>query len=101
MFQVRFVLTRCWCSYVGANEAVISAAVANMQEGEISDPIKGDKAVYVVKVISKETKSKEFNATEENSYILGKDFNFAPGVDPIIEAIYQNANIENRIYEHM
>lgn len=88
-------------SATGANEAVISAAVANMQEGEVSDPIKGDKAVYVVKVISKETKSKEFNATEENSYILGKDFNFAPGVDPIIEAIYQNANIENRIYEHM
>ena len=81
-----------------AIEPVISAAVTDMQVGDIKT-VKGEKAVYVVKVISKEAKNNQFNSMEENYYINGQDFNF--NYDPIQFATDANNNIVNKVYEHM
>ena len=54
---------------VNADEPVISAVVANMNVNEVSAPIKGNNAVYVVKVTAKNPKNGEFNAETENQYI--------------------------------
>ena len=54
---------------VNADEPVISAVVANMNTNEVSAPIKGNNAVYVVKVTAKNPKNGEFNAETENQYI--------------------------------
>ena len=80
----------------GAHEAAISSAVAKMQEGEISDPIKGEKAVYVVKVISKEPRNLEFNEEEEMRYIMQDE-----DINSIIKTIRENTTVVNRVYEHM
>ena len=88
---------------INADELVISAAVANMQAGEISAPIKGNNAVYVVKVLSKEAKNAEFNAETETEYINELDFYNNPNVigQLIQEAIGKNFNVENNVYEHL
>ena len=88
---------------INADELVISAAVANMQAGEISAPIKGDNAVYVVKVLSKAAKNAEFNAEAEANYIQSLDFYNNPNVvgQLIQDAIGNANNVENRVYEHM
>ena len=82
---------------------VISAAVANMEAGEISAPIKGDNAVYVVRVLSKEAKNAAFNAEEEASYIQSLDFYNNPNVigQLIQDAIGKTYDVENKVYEHM
>ncbi len=88
---------------INADELVISAAVANMQAGEVSAPIKGDNAVYVVKVLSKEAKNAEFNAETESEYIQSLDFYGNPNVigQLIQDVIGKTYDVENRVYEHM
>ncbi len=88
---------------INADELVISAAVANMQAGEVSAPIKGNNAVYVVKVLSKEAKNAQFNAAAEADYIQSLDFYSNPNVigQLIQETIGKTYNVENRVYEHM
>ena len=88
---------------INADELVISAAVANMQAGEVSAPIKGNNAVYVVKVLSKEAKNAQFNAATEADYIQSLDFYGNPNVigQLIQEAIGKTYNVENKVYEHM
>jgi peptidyl-prolyl cis-trans isomerase D len=54
---------------VNADEPAISAVVANMEVNEVSAPIKGNNAVYVVKVTSKTPKNGTFNATAEKNKI--------------------------------
>jgi peptidyl-prolyl cis-trans isomerase D len=88
---------------INADELVISAAVANMQAGEVSAPIKGNNAVYVVKVLSKEAKNAQFDAAAEADYIQSLDFYSNPNVigQLIQETIGKTYNVENRVYEHM
>ena len=88
---------------INADELVISAAVAKMEAGEVSAPIKGDNAVYVVKVLSKEAKNAEFNAQTEADYIQSLDFFNNPNVigQLIQEAIGNTYKVENKVYEHM
>ena len=82
---------------------VISAAVAKMEAGEVSAPIKGDNAVYVVKVLSKEAKNAEFDAQAEADYIQSLDFFNNPNVigQLIQEVIGNSYKVENKVYEHM
>ena len=63
---------------INADEPAISAVVANMEANEVSAPIKGNNAVYVVKVIAKNPKNGQFNAETENQYITsnGGMFNY-------------------------
>ena len=88
---------------INADEFVISAAVANMNIGETSAPIKGDNGVYVVRVISKEAKNSEFSADTEADYIQSMDFYGNPNfINMLIqESINNGNNVDNRIYEHM
>lgn len=57
-------------SVLNADEPAISAAVANLNVGDVTAPIKGLNAVYVAKVVSKDAKKGEFNAETESEYIL-------------------------------
>ena len=88
---------------INADELVISAAVAKMEAGEVSAPIKGDNAVYVVKVLSKEAKNAEFDAQAEADYIQSLDFFNNPNVigQLIQEVIGNSYKVENKVYEHM
>ena len=88
---------------INADELVISAAVAKMEAGEVSAPIKGNNAVYVVKVLSKEAKNGQFNAAAETNYINQNDFYNHPNVinQLIQDAIGNTYNVENNVYEHM
>ena len=88
---------------INADELVISAAVAKMKAGETSAPIKGDNAVYVVRVLSKEAKNAAFNAEEEANYIQSLDFYGNPNVigQLIQDAIGKTYKVENKVYEHM
>ncbi len=82
-------------SETSADEPAISAAVANLNEGAVSAPIKGNNGVYVVKVISKKDRNIEFNADEEANYIFEQSFYN-------MQNILNTANdIDNRVYEHM
>ena len=54
-------------SVTSTSEPAICAAVTSMEEGAVSAPIKGNGGVYVVRVISKNTKEGEYNATEEQN----------------------------------
>ena len=86
-----------------ADEQVIGAAVANMQVGEVSAPIKGDNGVYVVKVLAKEAKNNTFNATEESYYIQSLDFNYNPNIINMLihNVISENYSVDNNVHEHM
>ena len=88
---------------INADEPVISAAVAKMEAGEISAPIKGNNAVYVVKVLSKEAKNGQFNAAVETNYINQNDYYNHPSVinQLIQDAIGNTYSVENKVYEHM
>ena len=85
------------------DELVISAAVAKMNAGETSAPIKGDYGIYVVKVLSKEAKNGTFNADEEAAYIQSLDYYNNPNV---INQLLQNAasevyKAENQVFKHL
>ncbi len=58
-----------YISATAASEPAISAAASKMQVGEVSAPIKGNSAVYVIKVVAKNEKAGEFDAKSEENNI--------------------------------
>ena len=76
-----------YISSLNADEPVISAVVAQLNEGEVSAPVKGQSGIYVVKVISKSSKNSTFDAANEKEYILsnGGMYSYAG----IVEQLYQ------------
>ena len=50
-----------------SNEFAICAAVANLEKGAVSAPIKGNAGVYVVRLIEKNSKGGEFDAKSEQN----------------------------------
>ena len=86
---------------LNADEPVISAVAAQLNEGEVSAPVKGQSGMYVVKVLSKSSKGGSFDAASEKEYILsnGGLYSYAG----IIEQIYQMSlqqvyPVENKLY---
>ena len=88
---------------MNADEPVISAVAANMNEGEVSAPIKGDRGIYVIKVLSKNAKNSQFNAAAENEYILsnGGLYNFGEVAMQLYSIGLQEIfPIENHLYRY-
>lgn len=88
---------------INADEPVISAVAANMNEGEVSAPIKGNRGVYVIKVLGKSAKNGQFNAEVENEYVLsnGGLYNYAQIAAQLynmgVQDIYP---VENHLYRY-
>lgn len=88
---------------LNVDESVISAVAANMNEGEVSAPIKGDRGIYVIKVTGKQAKSGEFNAAVENEYVLsnGGLYNFANIAAQLYQMGLQEIfPVENQLYRY-
>lgn len=85
-------------SETSADEQVISAAVAEMSEGAVSEPIKGKNGVYVIKVNAKTAKTGEFDANAEAEYIR----NNRRGSGFEVENVLENAiDDNNRVHEYL
>ncbi len=90
-----------YISSLNADEPVISAVAAQLNEGEISTPVKGQNAMYVVKVLSKSNKNGSFNAANEKEYILsnGGQYSYAGIVEQLYQmSLQQVYPIENKLY---
>ena len=86
---------------MNVDEPVISATAANMNEGEISAPIKGDRGIYVIKVLGKSAKNGTFNAQTENEYVLsnGNSYSFANiAAQLYFMGLQEIFPIENKLY---
>lgn len=85
-------------AYIGAtssNEPAICAAVTKLQPGEVSEPIKGEGAVYVVKLTAKNKKATTFNATVEQATLKMQAQN---NVRVFMYDLTENAEIEDERY---
>ena len=86
---------------LNADEPVISAVAAQLNEGEISAPVKGQNAMYVVKVLSKSNKNSAFNAANEKEYILsnGGQYSYAGIVEQLYQMSLQEVYpVENKLH---
>lgn len=89
-------------SETSADEQVISAAVAEMSEGAVSEPIKGKNGVYVIKVNAKTAKTGEFDANAEAEYIQIQDSKNRRGSGFEVENVLENSiNDNNRVHEYL
>ena len=84
-----------YISATASNEPAICAAVTKMQEGEVSAPIKGNSAVYVIKLVAKNSKNTEFNAKSEENVMKAQAQREASN---FLQALIEKANIEDNRY---
>ena len=84
-----------YISATTASEPAISAAVTKMNIGEVSAPIKGVSAVYVIKLIAKNEKQAEFNAAVEESKMKAQG---AREASRFLNTLVQDAEIEDNRY---
>ena len=77
-----------------SSEPVICAAATRLNEGEVSAPIKGNNAVYVIKLISKTSKEAEFNAESEGNNVK---MNVQRSASQYLKDLNENSNtVDNR-----
>ena len=79
------------------NEPTVSASVANLAQGEVTVPMKGENCVFVATKISEEESTSEFNAETEKSRLETIANSYIPG--SIFEALYYNANVIDERYK--
>ncbi len=82
-------------SATSSNEPAISAAVTKMQPGEVSAPIKGEGGVYVIKLVAKNAKGGEFNATTEQATLK---LQAQRNANMFMNDLYEKANVEDNRY---
>lgn len=80
---------------ISANEPAISSIVTKMQPGEVSAPIKGDKGVYVIKLLSVNKGGREFNPESEQETLksIGRR-----NAGMFFNDLYEKANVEDNRY---
>lgn len=78
-----------------ANEPAINAAVTRLQVNEVSEPIKGNNAVYVIKLIAKNNKPGEFNATSQQETLKAEALRVAGNY---YRDLYEKANVTDNRY---
>lgn len=80
---------------ISANESAISSVVTKLQPGEVSAPIKGDKGVYVVKLVSVNKGGREFNPESEQATLKSMGRRNA---SYFFNDLYEKANVEDNRY---
>ena len=86
---------------LSVDEPVISAVAAQLNAGETSAPVKGQNGVYVVKVLSKNSKNGAFDAASEKEYILsnGGQYSYAGIVEQLYQmSLQQVYPVENKLH---
>ncbi len=91
---------------ISANEPAISAVVTKMKAGEVSAPIKGEKGVYVVKLLAVNKGGREFNPEAEqttlkssaSTFITNSFFNRYTGDSQFFNELFQKGNVEDNRY---
>ncbi len=78
-----------------ASEPAINAAVTKLQVGEVSAPIKGNRAVYVIKLTAKNNKPGEFNATSQQEELKAQALRSAGN---FYRDLYEKANVTDNRY---
>lgn len=78
-----------------SSEPVISAVATRLNEGEVSAPVKGNNAVYVIKLISKSSKDAEFNAETEGNNVR---MNIQRSASQFLRDLNENANVVDNRY---
>ena len=84
-------------SKVFASEAAVSGAVAGLEEGAFSGPIKGNSGVYFVQVIKKNDGAAQFNAESELKTLETTATRNING-GTIINELYRKGDVEDNRY---
>ena len=85
-------------AYIGltsASEPAICAAVAGLENGAVSAPIKGNGGVYVIRLIAKNSKGGEYNAQKEQDAL--KTFG-QRGASRFMNDLYEKTEIVDNRY---
>ena len=86
-----------YISSLYANEATLGPSVANLSEGELTVPMKGENCVYVAAKIKNEETTSTFNEKMERSRLQAVGVSNIPG--SIFNALYLNAKIVDERYK--
>jgi peptidyl-prolyl cis-trans isomerase D len=84
-------------SATSSNEALIGAISSKTEAGKISEPIKGNMGVYMLKVLSSNKTTEEFKATDEQKTLSNQYFQIA--INGILTDLIKNAEIEDLRYK--
>ena len=85
-------------TYVGvtrASEPVLGAVASRSEVNQVSAPVKGNAAVYVMQVINKENNAEEFDAKAEESTLSLMSTRYASS---FINDLYERANVKDDRY---
>lgn len=86
-----------YVSKVPASEPAVSGAIANLEEGTLSAPIKGNGGIYFLQVIKKNNGAAQFDvAAEQNTLEAAATRNI--NSNTIINELYRKGNIEDNRY---
>lgn len=80
-----------------ATEAAVSGAVAGLEEGELSAPIKGNNGIYFVQVVKKNNGAATFNAEAEQKTLEATATRNING-NTILNELYRKGNVEDTRY---
>lgn len=86
-----------YVSQSGSSEAAVSGAVAGLEEGEFSAPIKGNNGIYFLQVVKKNTGVAKFNAETEQSTLEAAATRNING-NTILNELYRKGNVEDNRY---
>ena len=80
-----------------SNESVLGPSVSNLEQNELTVPMKGDNCVFVATKISPDELSSEFNDKSEMTRLQSIAASYIPG--SIFEALYYNGNVVDERYK--
>ena len=86
-----------YVSKTPASEPVISGAVAGLEEGEFSAPIKGNGGIYFLQVVKKEAGVATFDAEAEQKTLEAAATRNING-NTILNELYRKGNVEDTRY---
>ena len=84
-----------YANATSTSEPTLCAAVAKLQEGETSAPIKGEAGVYVLKLVAKNKKAGEFNAAAEQTSLKSQAQRNA---GRFLNDLFEKANVVDNRY---
>jgi peptidyl-prolyl cis-trans isomerase D len=78
-----------------ASEPTLGAVASKNEVNKVSDPVKGNTAVYVMQVINKENNAEEFNAKNEENSLSMMATRYASS---FINDLYEKAKVKDNRY---
>ena len=80
-----------------ASEPIISALASKTKKGATAGPVKGNKGIYMLKVLNQTNFGEKFDAKQEQETTSSQNIRMASSA--VMQTLYLNANVKDQRYK--